>query len=135
MKATIYNELTLQKAIGELRGLFKASGYLRIQASDSKPRTLPQNRLIYELYGQVAREHGMSVMEARRECKLRHGVPILRADDEEFRAGYDAVIKPLAYPQKLVAMDFWPVTSRMNTDQLTRCAASICKEYGIQEAA
>lgn len=131
----VNNALALQSLIGDLRREFASTNYLRVTYGTDKPRSVPQNSLVYALYGQVGREHGMSEMEAKRECKLRHGVPILRAEDEEFREGYDLVIKPLSYTQKLKAMDFWPVTSRMNTDQLTRYASSVCREYGISEAA
>jgi hypothetical protein len=130
VKAAIFSEMGLQRAIGELRSMFKASGYLRITASDSKPRSTQQNALIHAAYGQISRELGeQSVAEVRREAKLTLGVPILRAEDEEFRAAYDATIKTLTYEQKLKAMDFWPVTSRMNTDQLSRYYAAMQKQY------
>lgn len=130
MKKTVWNEIQLQQVIGELRAEFKAHGYLRVQASADKPRTASQNALIYAAYGQVSREIGeQSVAEVRRESKLILGVPILRAEDEEFRVAYDATIKTLTYPQKLQAMDYWPVTSRMNTDQLTRYYAAMQKQY------
>ena len=127
---TIGNELALQSLIGELRREFSGSQYLRVTYGTDKARTVPQNSLIHAAYGQVSRELGeQSVAEVRREAKLTLGVPILRAEDEEFRAAYDAVLKALTYEQKLKAMDFWPVTSRMNTDQLTRYYAAMQKQY------
>ena len=130
----IYNELALQTLIGELRREWAAEGYLRCTYSTDKPRTLPQNALIYILYGQISRESGQeSVQEVRRRCKLHCGVPILRAEDEEFRTAYDSVLKPLQYPQKLIAMDYWPVTSRMNTSQLSAYVAAI-ESTEMQEA-
>lgn len=121
MKTAIYNELGLQKAIGELRAMFKASRYVRIQASDSKPRSLNQNALAHAWYAQIARELGEDTEHGVKcECKLRYGVPIMRADDEEFRERYDLVIKPLSYELKVKAMGLMPVTSQMNTDQLSR---------------
>lgn len=131
----ITHEVALQSLIGAIRADWKDAGYLRVTVSTDKPRTLPQNSLIYAVYGQIAREHGMSIPETRRDCKLRHGVPILRAEDPEFCAAYDSVIKPLAYEQKLIAMDFWPVTSRMNTSQLSAYVESIAKEYQVEVAA
>lgn len=124
----ISNEIALQTAIGDMRKEFAAQGYVRMVLSTDKPRTLPQNSLIYGLYGQISREGGQeTVAEVRRRLKLHHGVPILRSQDPEFCAAYDSVIKPLTYPQKLVAMDFWPVTSRMNTSQLSEYVAAIEK--------
>jgi hypothetical protein len=52
-------------------------------------------------------------------CKLHGGVPILRAENEEFREKYDSAIRPLSYETKLEIMthfDF-PVTSRMTVAQ------------------
>lgn len=122
----ITNEISLQSAIGAMRAEFKAQNYLRVTLSTDKPRSLPQNNLIYAMYEQISREGGQEdVKEVRRRCKLHYGVPILRAEDEEYRAKYDLVIKPLAYEIKLEAMDVWPVSSVMSTDQLSRYAAEI----------
>lgn len=131
MKSAIFSELQLQRAIGELRAMFKASGYLRITASDSKPRSLNQNALAAVWYAQVARELGEDTPEGVKcEAKLRWGVPILRAEDEEFRAVYDGAIKnTMTYEQKLAVMRFFPVTSLMNTDQLSRYLQDMQKGY------
>lgn len=58
-------------------------------------------------------------------CKLHFGVPILRAEDEEFRVAYDGAIKGLSYEKKLLAMRVFPVTSRMNVRQLTKYADAV----------
>lgn len=138
MKRTdvITHEVALQGLIGNLRREWNEQRYMRVTYSTDKPRTLPQNSLIYGLYGQISREGGQeSIPEVRRRLKLHHGVPILRAEDPEFREAYDAVLKPLTYEQKLKAMDFWPVTSRMNTSQLSQYVASIEKEHNLECAA
>ena len=51
--------------------------------------------------------------------KLHVGVPILRAEDEEFRSKYDSVVMPMEYEKKLTIMEFWPVTSIMTISQLS----------------
>lgn len=120
MKAVIYNEQLLQKVIGQLRTEFKASGYLRLQTSSEKPRTLSQNALAAVWYKQVADELGEDTpADIKRFCKLHAGVPILRRDDEDFRDLYDASIKPLAYEVKLSIMGLIRVTSEMNVSQLS----------------
>lgn len=131
MKHSVYSELGLQKAIGELRAMFKASGYLRITASDSKPRSLSQNSLAAVWYEQIARELGEDTPEGvKAECKLRFAVPILRAEEEDFRLMYDGAIKGvLSYEQKLAVMRFLPATSLMNTDQLSRYLQDVQKGY------
>jgi len=65
-------------------------------------------------------------------CKLHHGVPILRAEDEEFREAYDAAIKGLTYEQKLQAMRVLPVTSRMNVKQMTRYANAVRDDFAAR---
>ncbi|PND34550.1 hypothetical protein C1I89_10225 [Achromobacter pulmonis] len=65
-------------------------------------------------------------------CKLHHGVPILRAEDEEFRLAYDGTIKGLAYEQKLLAMRVFPVTSRMNVGQLTKYANAVRDDFAAR---
>lgn len=136
MKRTeiICNEVKLQSVIGMLRSEFASQGFLRVQMSTDKPRTLSQNALCFALYGQIARESGQETEhEVRRRCKLHYGVPILRADDADYCARYDESIKPLPYEVKLRAMDYWPVTRLMSTDQLTRFAAAI-EQHEVEEA-
>jgi hypothetical protein len=66
----------------------------------------------------------------KRFCKLHFGVPILRAEDDEFREAYDgSILRVLSYEQKLVAMDMLPVTSRMNTTQLKRYTDDVQDHY------
>jgi hypothetical protein len=55
--------------------------------------------------------------------KLHHGVPILRAENDDFRAKYDRAIRPLPYDIKLELMAepfSFPVTSLMNVLQKVR---------------
>lgn len=131
MKFAIYNEIGLQSAIGALRTAFSKHRYLRINASESKPRSLPQNALAHVWYEQIARELGEDTPErVKAECKLRFGVPILRAHDEEFRAMYDRAIKnTLTYEQKVEVMRFLPVTSLMQTDQLSNYLQDMQRSY------
>lgn len=65
-------------------------------------------------------------------CKLHHGVPILRAEDDEFRLAYDGTIKGLTYEQKLLAMRVFPVTSRMNVGQLTKYANAVRDDFAAR---
>ena len=63
-------------------------------------------------------------------CKLHFGVPILRAEDPDFREFYDAGMKSvLSYEQKLKAMRFVPVTSIMTQDQFDRYAHEVQDHY------
>lgn len=121
MKRTIYSEIGLQNLIGELRQAFKGSGYLRASFSAEKDRTASQNSISHVWYAQIAAElREDTEYGVKCECKLRYGVPILRADDEDFRQLYDIAIKPLPYEKKLKAIGLIPVTSIMTVGQLTR---------------
>lgn len=97
-------------------------------------RSLDQNAMFYALYQQIATQSGdQSINDVRRECKLRYGVPILRASDPEFKALYDKCIKDaLTYEEKLQSMDILPVTRRMSKEQGTEYIDTILREYSNQ---
>lgn len=87
-------------------------------------RTDAQNRLSHKWYAEAAEQFGdRSTEDVRAECKLRHGVPIMRNDSEAFRAQYDALIRPLPYELKLMAMKApldYPVTRVMTVRQISQ---------------
>ena len=66
------------------------------------PRSTAQNRLAQRWFTDIATQLGDQTHEdVRAECKLRFGVPILRAENEAFRLSYDRVIKSLTYEPNL----------------------------------
>lgn len=127
----VNSEQSLQSCIGELRELFKTRKYFSLKPKFGKGRTLDQNALSHAWYAQVSRELNQdSERDVKRFCKLHFGVPILRAEDEDFRASYDTCIKPvLSYEQKLVAMDMLPVTSTMTTKQINQYMEDVRDHY------
>lgn len=89
-----------------------------------KRRTVNQNRLQRLWCNEIAEQLGdRTPEEVRGECKLRFGVPILRAENEDFCEKYDRIIRPFSYETKLELMmepiDF-PTTRLMTTKQKTR---------------
>ena len=95
-----------------------------------KRRTLPQNSISHAWYQEMAKH--LREDDARgwkRYCKLHHGVAILRAEDDQFRYFYDNSVKKMSYEQKLMAMDFLPVTSLMNTEQLSKYLESVQEDF------
>lgn len=127
---TINSETTLQNFIGSLRETYGSFKFLRVNVKTGKDRSLPQNAITHAWYEQLARElREESALGWKCYCKLHHGVPIMRAEDEEFRDAYDQVIKGLRYEQKLIAMRSWPVTSIMNKDQLSKYAAAMQDDF------
>jgi hypothetical protein len=86
-------------------------------------------------YNEIALQLGdRSVNEVKGECKLKYGVPILRAENEEFRLVYDKFLKPFSYEEKLefiIATDL-PVTRLMSTPQMTRYMDEVQRVYAMQ---
>jgi hypothetical protein len=120
---------SLQTAIGELRETWAKHKYVRMILR-AKRRSLDQNDISHVWYEQVARElREDDALGVKCYCKLHHGVPILRAEDAEFRDFYDAAIKGLTYEQKLAAMKYLPVTSLMSVDQGSRYLVAVQDDY------
>lgn len=98
-------------------------------------RSHEQNRTQFLWAREAAEQRGdMTTEEVRCEWKLHFGVPILRAENADFQAVYDAAIKPLPYDKKLLAMRFIPVTSEMTVKQMTQYLDTVareCAERGI----
>jgi Fe-S cluster assembly scaffold protein SufB len=122
MSAIVINsDISLQAAFGALREMYRQHKYVKVNAKTGKARSLDQNAIGHTWYEQIARElREDDQLGWKCYCKLHHGVPILRAEDEDFREAYDAAIKPLTYEQKLIAMRLWPVTSLMNKEQKSK---------------
>jgi len=118
---TINSESSLQSFIGDIRESFRAHKFLKVSAKTGKARSLDQNAISHVWYEQLARElKEDDALGHKCFCKLHYGVPILRAEDEEFRLFYDAALLGLTYEQKIEAMKFVPVTSNMTKPQLSK---------------
>ena len=128
---TINSALSLHKAIQHLSGEWEEHKFLRINIRSGQDRSLSQNAISHVWYGEVSRKlKEQTPEEVKCECKLRFGVPILRAEDEDFREMYDAAIRRyLTYEQKLRAMRYLPVTSLMTKNQLSRYLEAVQREY------
>lgn len=132
MAAIVVNSAErLQSILGDIREAWGKHHYLRVTIKTGKDRTLDQNAISHAWYEQVARELREDNAEGvKAECKLRFGVPILRAYDEDFREMYDTSIRGhLSYEQKIKAMRFLPVTSLMTTAQLSQYLEDVQRHY------
>lgn len=128
---TVNSAHSLHQAQKRIADEWEAHKFLRVSVRTGKNRSLNQNAISHAWYEQISRELGEGTPEdVKCECKLRFGVPILRAEDEDFREMYDASIKRhLSYEQKLKAMRFLPVTSLMTKNQLSRYLEDMQREY------
>lgn len=131
MKMQARNDAALSNILGEVRQAFKANGFVEVDIRTGKRRSDDQNAISHAWYEQIARElREQSAHEVKRECKLLFGVPILRAEEPDFKAQYDALVKDrFSYEEKLALMDWMPVTSLMTTDQLSRYLESMQAWY------
>jgi hypothetical protein len=93
-----------------------------VEITEGRNRSVEANRLAFKWYFEISDQTGEDREDVRARCKLEIGVPILRAEQEKFRATYDRLIRPLAYPEKLALIrDIeLPVTSLMNVEQMSR---------------
>ena len=130
MKLIINSETSLQRAIGELREQFRARKYLTVSLMHGKKRSLDQNAISHAWYHQVANElREDTPLGVKSFCKLHMGIPILRAESDDFREKYDRVVKPMSYPDKLELMEWFPVTSLMTTPQLSQYLEKVQDHY------
>jgi hypothetical protein len=105
---------------------------ISIKPYDPK-RTIDQNALTHAWYNEIDKYLALPVGDTKCQCKLYFGVPILRAENEEFREGYDRLIKHrMTQEEKLELMRWFPVTSLMSKKQLSRYADSIQHYYATQ---
>lgn len=124
------SEQSLQTMLGDLREEFRTAKYLKVKCTTGRKRSLNQNDISHAWYQQMAREDRQyDELGHKSYCKLHHGVPILRAEDSDFREAYDASIKNLTYEQKIVAMKLFPVTSLMTKAQLTAYLEAVKQDY------
>ncbi len=104
--------------------------------TDGKHRTNDQNALQRKWVLEIASQLGdRTPEEVRGYCKLHFGVPILRNENDVFKAEYDAVIMPLPYEHKLklmmVPFDFG-VTRIMTTRQKTAYLDAVHRHFSEQ---
>jgi hypothetical protein len=126
----VNSDNSMQDAFGIMRELYVRHRYLKINIKTGKARSLDQNAISHVWYEQLGRElREDNTLGWKCFCKLTIGVPILRAEDAEFREAYDQVIKPLSYEKKIIAMRHWPVTSLMNKEQLSQYLELMQEEF------
>lgn len=128
---TVNSDTSLQEILGDIREKYEKHKYLRVTIKTGKDRSIKQNNVTHRWYEQIARElREDDVVGWRCYCKLHHGVPILRTDDEEFRTAYDAaILHKMSYADKLLIMKFMPVTSIMTKEQLTKYAEAVQADF------
>lgn len=130
MLRTVRNESDLSLLLTFLR---KRKRPFSVEVTDGRRRSTDQNRLSHLWFKEIAEQLGDRTPEdVRAHCKLVHGVPILRAENEAFRERYDAIVRPLPYEAKIALMAEpldMPVSRLMSVDQLSRWLNAVEQEF------
>ena len=109
----------------------------RVEAIGS--RTARQNRLNRQWMLDIASQlDGWDAEYARGYSKLHFGIPILRAENEDFCREYDALVRPLPYEHKIklmmVPFDFG-VTRLMTVRQQTKYLDAVHRHFSEEGVA
>ena len=85
-------------------------------------RSIPQNSISHAWYKEVSEILGdRTPLEVKCESKAWCGIPIMLAENEDFREKYEALIKHrFTMEEKLKLMEWFPVTSLMEKPQFTQ---------------
>lgn len=106
------------------------------ELTPGKRRSVEQNRLQRKWMTEISEQLGDRTPEdVRAYCKLTIGVPMLREENETFRAKYDEVVRPLSYAQKIAIMSEpldMPVTRLMSTKQHASYLDAIFRHFSEQ---
>lgn len=126
-------------AITKICAMADEHKYLVVSVRIGKDRTLDQNALFFALYKRIAEMTQIGDAEdARKHCKLHFGVPIMRRDEELFRASWDKLLINLPYEEKLTIMgscalfgpEGIPVTRLFSRKQGIEYTEKIVYEFG-----
>lgn len=126
----VNSERALSEALGSIREAFGRSKFIRLIIRE-RVRSLNQNDQAHVWYEQVSLElREDTPLGVKCISKLNVGVPIMRAEDADFRAFYDKCLKQLSYEDKIDAMKYFPVSSLMPVDAANQYLEELRKFWG-----
>ncbi len=116
MQRVINSRDALREFVRDVEAAFDRYKYL-VCSVTRKRRTLDQSAQAHVWYKQISKELGEDTpLGVKCECKLNVGIPILCAEDDEFRQFWAMASKGLTYEDQLIAVKFVAVTSIMTID-------------------
>ncbi|SOQ10377.1 hypothetical protein [Pseudomonas syringae group genomosp. 3] len=125
-KISVNCQAKLTEAVTRMTEMFRQKKFVVVSMRAGKDRTLDQNALWFAMYKRISEMTQIGdASEARKYCKLHHGVQILLNEDAGFQAEWYRVMRHLSYETKLDMMggchlfgpDGVPVTSLFNRAQ------------------
>jgi hypothetical protein len=95
-------------------------------------RSIPQNSISHAWYNEIAETLGdRTPLEAKCESKAWCGIPIMLAEDQDFREQYESLIKGrFTVEEKLKLMRWFPVTSLMEKPQFAQYLEAMREHWG-----
>ncbi|MBH3377165.1 MULTISPECIES: hypothetical protein [Pseudomonas] len=140
-KISVNCQAKLSEAVTMLTRLFRDKKFVVVTMRPGKDRTLDQNALWFAFYKRISEMTQIGdASEARKYCKLHHGVQILLNEDQDFQAAWYRVMRHLSYEEKLDMMgdcklfgpDGMPVTSLFNRAQGVAYTDRILAEFTVK---
>ncbi|WP_176516953.1 hypothetical protein [Pseudomonas ceruminis] len=140
-KISVNSQAKLSEAVTMLTRLFRDKKFVVVTMRPGKDRTLDQNALWFAFYKRISEMTQIGdASEARKYCKLHHGVQILLNEDQDFQAAWYRVMRHLSYEEKLDMMgdcklfgpDGMPVTSLFNRAQGVAYTDRILAEFTVK---
>ena len=137
-KISVNCQAKLTEAVTRMTAMFRDKKFVVVSLRPGKDRTLDQNALWFAFYKRISEMTQIGdASEARKYCKLHHGVQILINEDEDYRAAWHRTTKHLTYEEKLGLMgdskllgpDGFPVTSMFNRAQGVAYTDRILTEF------
>lgn len=124
----IKNTDQLKNGQAWLAKLHNQYGWIKVMVQTEK-RSLSKNALAHVWFKEIASQTGCTENEAKAQCKLEFGVPLLRTEDAKFNAWCERVLDGLSYQARLAAMRYFPVSSIMDEKQMHEYLQRISVAY------
>lgn len=116
----INSDNSLSHVLGVVRQIYKDARYVKVRLTTGRARSLNTNNLSHAWYEQISKElQEDSPAGVKRTCKRNYGVPILCAEDPDFRERWEPIERVLTYEQQVALMDQFDVTSTFTKAQMS----------------
>ena len=105
-----------------------------------KKRSLDQSALFHMWCGEISKQGGeYTPIQIKARAKYSWGVPILVAEMPSFARSWEAMKSIMSHEELLEALEWFPVTSLMNTNQMSRFLTDMqrvsCQKYRLTDPA
>lgn len=119
--------VTLYTRLGDMPQPFTVT----VKAGEGKKRSLSQNGLVHCWYGQIAKATHDDPASVKADCHIQWGIPIFRAEDEEYATFIDRALGGLqrAKVKAMIEAGYVPCTSLMSKAILSRYMDAVWRHY------